>query len=1361
MPNTIEEQPKLKFLHKQVYLPFDKKTPMENIFIGLLISDSTQMGSILKNKLFKQTPKIARYYKPFQYKDKIFNTNIRYKMNNDEKHQLTDLCKTYKLSFFNKPNSIKNKNIVVDTSLINQNFINHCLGKSYMLTCVSYIEHLSYYLKTTCSGLKQERRYLFLNTQDWDINEETKSKILTTNQKMINPLSMIYFLIKKNSDKLELLKDYTIVISDGSEGWFYWDMKDLDNRSFSQIYALITKFKSHPIDLDKTVDTDKEVMLKDIEKKTYDDLEKNDKKFGDATYKAIPDNDSDDEITEDEVELAKKAIEDNHDSIARTVSNNKRLKRLMEKQRSIKIDNISMASLENEIPEENYNIEVDDISSKLFTPIESVKKIRFNNNNKSYNENTKEKDIMNVFRSLNNKKDLPVFITSIKKEDTSNAMNLKETWHIRMQSSDGVQHSVTVDIPKIYDDNYLYLSGNRKQFDNQQVLKPLIKIAPDTVQICTNYNKIFMYRLGDIASPKITVFKKIILNNLDKFRIRRGNATKLSNGHITSIEYDSLAKDFVEITIKNKGIGLKFDQKFFDEKVNSKEIDPIGDDFIYCIWDGRKNTKIKAYPIELTTDDVQSTDSKYDGIAGPIDLFCEIYRNETGKEFWDLAGTKDKPGKRFMYSSCTVMGKKIPTIIMLGYFEGLTTVMNKAEIKYRFTDKREHLTLDEGMIPFSDGFLIYERIPTENGLLLNALSMYDTKAYKYEEFDTKDPYLDIFAANYDGRKLGSGLDAYYDNMIDPITEEILKQMDLPTDFVKLVICANALLSDNSYSSELSLTEFRVRNLEMISAYLYKEISNAYSTYKRTASNKNPNKISIPKDAVIKDILLSNIVEDVSVINPITEKEKQRAITCKGPTGINVDRAFTKEKRCFDKTMTGAMTISTSPDGNCGVVRELTVNPKVVNTRGFVDCKEPDSEMDQTRLFGYSELVNGVGVVMDDAIRTAMASKQNKHVIPTRDMSPVLLSTGVEKMLPYVATKDFVVRAKDDGKIVDYDEKTHMMIAEYKDRTHEAINLGNQVVKNGGGGFFLENRMNPLYKKGQKFKKNDVLAANKDYYGNHYDGEKFNLGTLAKVAVMSSFATFEDSNMITEKLSNRMATEMVMQKHVVLGPHATVSQIVHEGDNVVTGDPLITFEQSNEEEDVNVLLKSIGQDLKEEINKLGKNVIQSKYTGIISEVRIYSTEELNDLSPSLKKIVGDYWKNIKKKKELIRKYQITDPSYQGGTFYELDEPIKPDANGKVKGYQVDNGVIIEFYIKFFDTMKPGDKLTHMLALKGTVSLVIPDDQAPYTVNEPDVPIESCIPASSILARQVFGIMPTMFTQKIIVELKKKLKKMYED
>ena len=390
----------------------------------------------------------------------------------------------------------------------------------------------------------------------------------------------------------------------------------------------------------------------------------------------------------------------------------------------------------------------------------------------------------------------------------------------------------------------------------------------------------------------------------------------------------------------------------------------------------------------------------------------------------------------------------------------------------------------------------------------------------------------------------------------------------------------------------------------------------------------------------------------------------------------------------------------------------------------------------------------------------MAVKQSKHIVPVKETSPVLISTGAEKQLPYSASKDWVIRAKEDGVVKEIDEKNKMILLEYKSGEHEVVNLNPVIAKNGGGGFYLSNSLISKYKKGQKFKTNDIIAYNKDYFSEHYDGTKFNLGTLCKVAIMSSYATFEDAKMITQELGERMATEMVMQKKVILGPNATVEKIAKVGDSVVVGDPLIVFEQSNEEEAMNKMLANIGKDLKEDIRAMGKSVLKSKYTGVIEDIKIYSTMEPKDLSPSLGKIVNEYWKKIRDKKTFIKKYKITDPSMQGNTFYEVDNVIEPDSTGKVKGYKIDDGVIIEFYIKFNDPVGVGDKLCDYAALKGVVCLVIPKGQEPYSLDKPEEKISTCTPASSILARRTPSLLPVMFGNKLLIELKNQLKSIYE-
>ena len=1359
----LEKELELKYVNRSFYLPHDTRNTSEGYFLGLLIKSSTDAVTILDNKMVHRDNKYLRYFKPVLYKDKVYSHLIELKLTSSDITDMNSFARTMHLSFFSKGSVVKDKNILVDTSPLHSTFFDNCKGKNYLDICKSYVEHLTYYMNITCKDLHHKNRFLIINVSNWGISSSNKSKVVSANHKMLNPISIIYTLLKKSPNTLEKLNAYELIVLDNDNGWFRWNISNREHHVAEEIRKIFQKFKSTEIDIDMEPnmyeeENKKKEMAKNIAGKLNKDSEDENDESKEVTKDTNKNLLEEEGITEDDIEIAMKNLNDNYHEMSRSLPLNKRFEDLRKKQHSIRVHNVSMGDvMEGKIPD--YHIEETDISDKVFTPNENVKKIRFDNFNKSYNEKVKTRDIMSVFSSMNNST-IPVVVKDIKVENTSDAMNLKETWHVKLESADGVQHSITVDIPLVYDNNYMYLSGNRKQFVNQDILLPLIKISPNKVQIITNYRKNFIERYGDILSPKVTIFKKIIANNPQYFSIQRGNAIALSKGNKTSIEYDAIAKDFVSITIKNKGIGLNFNQSIYKKMIEEKKLHEIDDIWIHCILDERKDAKIKAFPAHINAEAMSTEDDDSFEDKGVLDLFATVFKHETGKDFWSLAGDKEKAGKRFMYSRIKIMGKWIPCILLMSYYEGLTTVLRKANIKHEFSDKRKKISFNQGIIEFSDGYLIFDRNPTAASLLMNGLSLVDTKSYKYEEFDQTGIYLDIFDALYNSRALAPKLDAFYDNMIDPVTKEILQQMDLPTDYVGLMVAANELLADNEYQSEIDMRNFRIRNMEMIYVYLYEAVANAYSNYRRTAANRNPEKISIPKNAVIKEILTSNVCEDVSVINPITEKEKLHSNTNKGPVGINVDRAYTKEKRCFDKTMTGIMSVSTSPDGNCGVVREFTVEPKIVNARGFIDCEKPIDEMKDVNLFSYAEMLTSLGITNDDSIRTAMATKQSKHIIPVKDMSPNLISTGLEKQLPYAMSKDFVVRAKEDGVVKEIDPSAKIMILAYKDGTHEAVNLNPVVVKNGGGGFYLSNTLISLFKVGSKFKKNDIIAQNKDYFSKHYDGCKFNIGTLCKTAIMSAFCTYEDSKAITHKLSERLSTEMIMMKHLVLGPNATVVSMMKKGQHVKVGDELIKFEASNQEDAVNKLLSSIGDDLKEEIKSMSKNTLVSKYTGVIEDIRIYSTLPPENLSPSLAKVVKDYWEEITKKKKLVRKYKIDDPTLMGNTYYELDIPIRPDSSGKVKGYKLEEGVIIEFYIKFSDPAGVGDKLADYAALKGVCCYIFPQGEEPYTELHPEEEISTILPATSVLARKVPSILAVMFGNKCIIEMKRKLKEMYD-
>ena len=261
--------------------------------------------------------------------------------------------------------------------------------------------------------------------------------------------------------------------------------------------------------------------------------------------------------------------------------------------------------------------------------------------------------------------------------------------------------------------------------------------------------------------------------------------------------------------------------------------------------------------------------------------------------------------------------------------------------------------------------------------------------------------------------------------------------------------------------------------------------------------------------------------------------------------------------------------------------------------------------------------------------------------------------------------------------------------------------------------------------------------------------------------MSEYSTFEDSTFITEEAAEDMETEITKDHPVVIGKNATVQSMVKVGDEVLVGDELITFEKSFEEETLNKLLGNIGEEIKEEVVTRGRNKVKSHYSGVVEAIEIYSGSDLEDLSPSLQKIVGDYWRGIKKKEKLLDKYsKDKNPVYKCGVLVNQACGKIESRDGKIKGQIVNDGVLIIFYIKYKDIVTIGDKITFFTALKGTIGDVIPRGYEPYTLDKPDEKIGLAVAPAAVLARMTPSILITMLGYKVLIGLKEKLKEIYE-
>jgi hypothetical protein len=117
-------------------------------------------------------------------------------------------------------------------------------------------------------------------------------------------------------------------------------------------------------------------------------------------------------------------------------------------------------------------------------------------------------------------------------------------------------------------------------------------------------------------------------------------------------------------------------------------------------------------------------------------------------------------------------------------------------------------------------------------------------------------------------------------------------------------------------------------------------------------------------------------------------------------------------------------------------------------------------------------------------------------------------------------------------------------------------------------------------------------------------------------------------------------------------------------------------------------------VKDKIVEEAKNTIKSKYSGVIEDIEMYSTVPLEEMSPSLRKIFSKYYSKINKKKAILEKY---DPESKGSVVKcgilvkEPTHEIEPNKYGVIKGQNVEDSVLINFYIKHAEPLEIGSKI----------------------------------------------------------------------
>lgn len=955
-----------------------------------------------------------------------------------------------------------------------------------------------------------------------------------------------------------------------------------------------------------------------------------------------------------------------------------------------------------------------------------------------------DNDIVRIFGSFYDKSN-PLVVRELNKEDTSTSDDLIETYTCKYESAKGERFTLKLDIPKFVDNQYMILRGNRKNIPIQLFLMPILKTEENAVQIVSCYNKIFVRRFGTNSGKSNPVTDKL-MKALDKeykhIKTETGDNSKVCSKYELPIDYIDLASNYSKI--ETPRYTFLFNQDYIRSKYK------IDDKNGLCFGIDKKTKE----PIYFKPNPDQPIFFSY-----YLQMMIETSLSNTNErdvfiDNFNSAAT----AVRYCYSRASILGTNIPLVVICGLAEGLEKTMQKAKIKYSLSEARpKYDKATQDIIKFNDGYLLYN-LDYSSCLLMNGLKQCATEEHSLTEINSRLMYLD-FLDMFGGRIKADGLDNFQDCMVDPITREVLQHYKLPTDYVSILLYANFLLSDNKFTKHGDIRSTRrMRRMEQVASYMYEVLSKAYGAYSTGLKHGRNVGFSVKQSAVIDRLLVGNTTDDQSILNALGEYEAYYAVTPKGPSGMNSDRAYSLDKRSFDDSMVNVLSASTGFAGNVGISRQATIDANIEGSRGYI-YNDPDmenGEINSVKTLCMTESLTPFTTTRDDPMRLAMGFIQtSKHGMRCNHSDPALITSGADEALPYLISNTFAYKAKENGKVVEIVPDEYMIIEYDKPvdgKSHEYIDLSESVQKNSSSGFYVTLKLDTELKEGKRFKAGDIVAYDKQSFSDEMgadDNIAYNIGTLAKFAILNTDEGFEDSAIISNSLSEAMASDVVLEKEITIPKAANVYNLVKKGQEIHEGDTLMILQNAYDEEDVNMLLKNLAGS-EDEITDLGRIPIKSKVTGVVQDIIIERTVEIDELSPTLKKVVNSYENDIKRKKKAMAQYGIEDENKT------LPDTKAMPATGKLKNAY--DSVVIRIYLMYHDKFKVGDKLIYGTAVKGVDKDVFPEGLEPYSEYRKDEKIHALLSIGSINARMVTSVLITTAINKGLIELSRKVKDM---
>jgi len=875
-------------------------------------------------------------------------------------------------------------------------------------------------------------------------------------------------------------------------------------------------------------------------------------------------------------------------------------------------------------------------------------KTTVNDFDKKYVENILQKDVVNSVLNLTK---AGVAVLDYEVEHKEDIANSYQKHKIKVSPVGGSSSTLYLKLPNIDKDGYFKANGVKYRMRKQRGDMPIRKVSPDKVALTSYYGKVFINRSSKVVDDYGNwLSKNIRVIGLDS-EDRRVLNLKVKQKHNNQIKapriYTILADKFSSFDIGDVSLFLNYEKRkefFGEDNVVTLEKDGL-------VLIGKKKSLLVL---------VDENDTFYyikDVAKGDLEVLGKI------EDILDLDRSKAPVDKAHI----NIFGKSIPLGFVLAYYIGIENLIDSLpdEVKKVPVGEKLNLVGDEYAIRFEDENIVVNKDDKLTSLILGSFNAFKKSLTKYSFFDfnKKDIYLNILEDYGFGLRILKELDLMRDMFIDPIALDLLKEMKEPTNWLGLLKRSAELLLTDYSPKETDLREMRIKGYERISGAVYMELVNSMRKHSAYPSGKielNPyavwSRINTDPSIVIS--------EESNPVKNINEKESVSYVGFGGRGKVSM----VARTRLYGKEEIGTISEATVDSADVGINTYTAANPKFNSLRGTTDRYDPKLDT-PTNVLSTGALLSP-GADMDDSKRVNFITIQHAQGISSKGYKPSPLRTGYDKVLTHRTDDLFCTTAKKKGVVTKLNKDA--ITVDYEDGETVSVELGKRFGK-AAGAVYPHNVITGL-KKGDKLKVGEVIAYNDSYFEKDPLFPKEVLwknGVMVKTAILESNDTYEDSSVISERISKELGSSNTKLRELFIEFDQSISNLVKPGSKLDTDSILCIIEDSFTSNN-----ELFSDETSETLKVLTGNAPKSKYSGTIDKIEILYFGDKEDMSPSLKALADEADKETSKKLRSLGKKPLTN---------ELSDTLRIDN----KNVEIDT-MVIRVYITENDTAGSGDK-----------------------------------------------------------------------